>query len=173
MVKALSRTRAEKLFRPWWDSVEDHLIYSLVILSLIVLPTAIVISTPLTCNYCQTINNHHLCGEQFVNNLTDPRLNWKWVMKECTLNGSVSESLLYFPYLLLLMAFSLFVIEHFFKKFFKNSKKVENLYLIYSHLKNQYDSKAERNKDDKHENLLEVKENVKKSGLFFYSYVFK
>ena len=173
MVKALSHTQAEKLFRPWWDSVEDHLIYALVIMSLIVLPTAIIISTPITCNYCQTISNIPLCGDHFNNSLPDPQLSWKWVMKECTLNGSVSPFLLYFPYILLLMAFSLFVVEHFFKKSFNNSRKLESLYMVYMNMKSHTEHKEERNGNEIQRQLIEVKENLKNSRTFFRSYIFK
>ena len=93
-------------------------------------------------------------------------------MKECTLNGSVSPAMLYFPYVLLLMAFSLFVLEKFFKKSFKNSKKLENLYVIYMSMKSERDHREER-KDNAHQrNLLEIKESLK-SSTFFTSYVFK
>ena len=173
MVKALSKTQAEKLFRPWWDSVEDHLIYALVILSLIVLPTAIVISTPLNCNFCQTINSTNLCGDSYTNALPDPKLSWKWLMKECTLNGSVSPFMLYFPYILLMMALSLFLVEKFFKKSFENSKKLEDLYLVYLNMKSQSHQSEEKDVSEASRNLIEVKESLKSSGMFFKSYIFK
>eukprot|EP00092_Neocalanus_flemingeri_P029787 GFUD01032340.1.p1 GENE.GFUD01032340.1~~GFUD01032340.1.p1 ORF type:complete len:421 (-),score=105.96 GFUD01032340.1:18-1202(-) len=141
-------------------------------MSLIVLPTAIVISTPLNCNYCQTINNTHLCGDH-TNTLPDPKLNWKWVTKECTLNGSVSPFMLYFPYILLLMAFTLFILEKFFKKSFKNSSKLENLYTIYMNIKSQTDPREEGHGNDIQRKLIEATENLKNSGTFFRSYVFK
>ena len=94
-------------------------------------------------------------------------------MKECTLNGSVSPAILYFPYILLLMAFSLFVLEKFFKKSFKNSKKLENLYLIYMSMKSETDHKEERKDNEQQRNLLELKESLRSSGTFFTSYVFK
>ena len=171
MVKAISQTQAEKLFRPWWDSVEDHLVYGLVTLSLIVLPTAIIISTPLTCNFCKTISNISMCGENFTNKLPDPKLNWKWVMKECTLNGSVSRFMLYFPYILLFMAFSIYFIEHIFKKMFKNSQKLENLHMVFKSIKSQ--DEASEDKCMSRGKLFEVKENLRTSNTFFASYIFK
>ena len=172
MVKALSHTQAEKLFRPWWDSVEDHLIYALVILSLIVFPTAIIISTPINCNFCQTIKSTPLCGSNYSNTSPDPNLNWKWVMKECTLNGSVSPFMLYFPYILLFMAFSLFLVENFFKKSFKNSKKLEDLFLVYMNIKNQK-TYEEQGFIETQRHLIEVKERITKCSMFFKSYLFK
>ena len=42
-------TPAEKMFRPLSDNVEDFMIYGLIMLGLIVMPTAIINSTPLYC----------------------------------------------------------------------------------------------------------------------------
>ena len=53
MGRVLGHREAEKAFRPWWDSLEDYLIYSLVMLAVVLVPTAIIIGTPLDCNFCQ------------------------------------------------------------------------------------------------------------------------
>ena len=41
------------MYRPWWDTLEDNLIYILVMVGLIVVPSAIIMGTPLDCNFCQ------------------------------------------------------------------------------------------------------------------------
>ena len=53
--KVFGHSQAEKAFRPWWDSLEDYLylIYCLVMIGVGLVPTAIVTSTPLDCNFCQ------------------------------------------------------------------------------------------------------------------------
>ena len=66
MNKVLGHSDAEKAFRPWWDTLEDILIYSLVILGVITVPTAIITGTPLDCSPC----HHDHCqavGEIFFN----------------------------------------------------------------------------------------------------------
>ena len=52
MGKVLGHSEAEKAFRPWWDSLEDYLIYGLVMIGVVMVPTAIISGTPLDCNYC-------------------------------------------------------------------------------------------------------------------------
>ena len=47
---ALGHSEAEKAFRPWWGTLEDFFIYSLVILGVITVPTAIITGTPLDCS---------------------------------------------------------------------------------------------------------------------------
>ena len=42
MRKVLGHSAVEKAFRPWWDTLEDYLIYSLVMLGLILVPTTII-----------------------------------------------------------------------------------------------------------------------------------
>ena len=46
------QSAAEKAFRPWWDKMQDNMIYALITLSLIVLPTSIITVTPLECSQC-------------------------------------------------------------------------------------------------------------------------
>ena len=81
--------------------------------------------------------------------------------------------MIYFPYILLLMAFSLFIIEKFFKKSFKNNRKFEGLYQIYMQRKGQTVSKEAGNGNDFQRKLIEVKGNLKNTGTFFRSYIFK
>ena len=55
LMSTLSHTDQEKMFRPWWDNLEDFVIYGLVSLGLIVLPTQIFQGTPLFCTICSTV----------------------------------------------------------------------------------------------------------------------
>ena len=56
LMSTLSHTDQEKMFRPWWDNLEDFVIYGLISLGLIVLPTQIFQGTPLFCTICTTVN---------------------------------------------------------------------------------------------------------------------
>ena len=49
--------QAEAAFRPWWDSVEDNIVYTILILALFLLPTSVLITTSLDCTYCQVQKN--------------------------------------------------------------------------------------------------------------------
>ena len=127
MGKVLGHSAAEKAFRPWWDSLEDYLIYGLVLLGIILVPTAIVTGTPLDCNFCQAdhCSSH---GKELFNEKADPKFDAKWVKKFCTMNGSVQPFMLYFPYFLLLIAMALFMIEKVFLKAFEAGSKLEKFY---------------------------------------------
>merc|ERR1719412_1104495 len=45
----LDRTDAEKVFRPWWDTIEDMLLNTLIGLGFLTLPTAYVTGNPVEC----------------------------------------------------------------------------------------------------------------------------
>lgn len=51
----MSHSDAEKMFRPWWDAIEDFVIYGLIMLGLIVTPTTIFNGTPLFCTLCAQV----------------------------------------------------------------------------------------------------------------------
>ena len=51
----MSHSDAEKMFRPWWDAIEDFVIYGLIMLGLIVSPTTIFNGTPLYCTLCTQV----------------------------------------------------------------------------------------------------------------------
>jgi len=128
--RILGHSAAEKAFRPWWDTLEDYLVYGLVMLGLLTVPTSIITSgTPLDCNFCQG----DIClGAEF--NKTppegkedDPGFNAWWVKKYCT-QTAVDKFILYFPFILLLMALFLVLIENVFIHIFKAGLKLDMIY---------------------------------------------
>lgn len=129
MNKAFGHSEAEKAFRPWWDSLEDFLIYSLVLLGVITVPTAIITGTPLDCSPCHD-DHCQVDGRVFKNNGTLPGFNLWWVKKFCTMNGSVDPFMLYFPYFLLIIALSLVFIERVFSRAFHAGTKLEKFYSL-------------------------------------------
>ena len=58
--KVFGHSKAEKAFHTWWDTVEDYMVYSLVTMGLIVMPTALVVKMPLHCNFCGDKEISHL-----------------------------------------------------------------------------------------------------------------
>ena len=130
--RILGHSAAEKAFRPWWDTLEDYLVYGLVMLGLLTVPTSIITSgTPLDCNFCKG----DICkglGEEFnktppAGKEDDPGFNAWWVKKYCT-QTAVDEFILYFPFILLLMALFLVLIENSFIKIFKAGLKLDMIY---------------------------------------------
>ena len=74
MNNVLGDSETEKVFRPWWDTLEDFLLYSLVILGVRTVPTAIITGTPLDCSHCHD-NHCQAMGKNFINNNTNPDFN--------------------------------------------------------------------------------------------------
>ena len=56
LMGALGHSEHEKMFRPWWDALEDFVIYGLIMLGLIVSPTTIFNGTPLFCTLCSQVS---------------------------------------------------------------------------------------------------------------------
>lgn len=128
VTKVLGHSAAEKAFRPWWDNFEDFLVYGLVMLGLIVAPTALVNGTPLDCNLCSTnpCNYSELIGGKYINQ-TDPKFNMNWVKKVCTATA-VDGFIVYFPFILLVMALVIILIERAFIRIFKAGLKLDTFY---------------------------------------------
>jgi len=125
--KVLGHSEAENVFRPWWDKFEDLLVYGLVMLGLMVVPTSMVMGTPLECTLCKD----DLCNPyNYTGTGEDPDYNKIWVKKLCTFNGSVDSILLYFPYILLLIALAMVLIEKIFLALFKANQKLDKFYKL-------------------------------------------
>ena len=93
-----------------------NLYFNLITPGLIVFPTAMISSTPLWCTDC----TKGLCeDESKIAQEKGPHNAW-WLKQYCTLDPkTVDQFLLYFPYVLLIVALTLFVIERVFNSFFK------------------------------------------------------
>ena len=47
----MGHSDAAKAFRPWWDSMEDGLMYSFVVMGLVTLPMTFLSNTPIECAF--------------------------------------------------------------------------------------------------------------------------
>ena len=172
MGKVLGHSEAEKAFRPWWDSLEDYLIYGLVMIGVVMVPTAIISGTPLDCNYCL----EDYCPHNITNiNKDNPGFSAWWVKKFCTYNGAVDNFLLYYPYFLLLMALLLFALERIFLITFNAGHKLEKFYNIL--IKEKVLGKHELDETDAQDVLdggieaLELRYAFKHSDNYFWCYL--
>ena len=130
----LGHSNAEKVFKPWWQNLEDFLAYSLVMLAAITIPTAIVHGSPLQCNYC-FVNNCD--GREFVNlkegdeikagSSIDPGYNYFWVPHYCT-EVALDGFIVFFPYILLIMTILIVLVERVFMRIFKGGLKLDVFY---------------------------------------------
>ena len=178
MGKVLGHSEAEKAFRPWWDALEDYLIYGLVMLGVVLVPTAIITGTPLDCTYCVS----DFCGanatHQFSNEgkpEPEPKFNNWWVKKFCTYNGSVDNFLLYYPYFLLMIALILFALERVFLKVFQAGNKLEKFYslLVKEKVLGSPDPEEGAAHDvvDGGVEAIELRYSFKHSSSYFWSYL--
>ncbi len=55
MKGTLQKSDAQKAFSPWWEALEDKMLYTLMILGMISLPFNMVSNTPVEC----TLNQRH------------------------------------------------------------------------------------------------------------------
>jgi len=175
--KVLGHSAAEKAFRPWWDNLEDYLIYGLVMLGLIVLPTAIINGTPLDCTLCQP----GICPlDKIKNDTTDPGFNAWWVKKYCTFTA-VDDFLLYFPYFLITIALFIVLIERGFIMAFKAGLKLDAFYnllvsesLLESTVETTSSSEQKKSKFLEIEDsklAFEVAQSFSQSSNYFVSYL--
>ena len=153
LMGALGHSDEEKMFRPWWDALEDFVIYGLIMLGLIVSPTTIFNGTPLYCTLCRLVIRHcssfrslsqnwrpsdpattHLipqpnqCGTN-TTAMADPGHHLYYVKEFCT-QAAISKFTQYFPYILLLFAFLLAGIERFFDKIFATSHQITEFHSL-------------------------------------------
>merc|ERR1711971_304733 len=110
-------------------------------------------TTPLWCNEC----TKGLCEDEKISQhpngtlITGPHNIW-WLKQYCTLDPkTVNQFLLYFPYVLLIAAITLFAIERAFTRFFKATKQLEAFYklIVKENIIESKSKKDEGEEDDK------------------------
>ena len=106
-----------------------HCFYPLVSLSagLIVAPTAIIKVTPLDCTRCTGVNCILQNGTNFGGDKINenPNFSARWVKQYCTHNNPhMNAYLMYFPYILLILALVLVLIERGFIRYYSYEHKL-------------------------------------------------
>ena len=138
---------------------------------MIVLPTAIINGTPLDCTLCQK----DICPEELISE-TDPKLNAWWVKKYCTYTA-VDNFILYFPFVLLVIALLLILIERGFISIFKAGMELNNFYkLLQSEdlLDDKESSEEEENTDiDENKIAIEIAQSFGPNSNYFISYLLR
>jgi len=186
VTKILGHTKAEQAFTPWWDNLQDFLVYGLVMLGLIVAPTAIVSSSPLECIMCSP--NQTNCREDKLHTEGQnmDRTEWRqdaelykgnrwWVNKFCLMEA-MDRFMLYFPYILLIMALVLVLIQRGFIRAFKTGMRLDTFYNILV----KENAKDDENNKDKLEldtedsrSAIEVSHSFNNSSHYHLSYVLR
>ena len=159
MSKVESRNDHEKAFLPWWDVMEDYMVYGLVLVGLILIPQAVVSGTPLFCEYCVETNcDYDHTGKYVFLNQTrenNPNFGAWWSRNYCTYNAQNEEVrgstiyctesckmlilqgeplvelfVLFYPYYILMFALTLYMLENGFKELFSSKDKQNCLYKL-------------------------------------------
>ena len=129
---------AKKAFQPWWDTTKDFLVYGLIFLGLVSMPTAMFYTTPLDCQVCKESlkNCDFMRGKEgffpvgrTIDNKTilDPGYSTWWAKKYCNENY-VHDFTLYFPYTFIIIPLLMVAVERIYVKFFKTSQKIDMFY---------------------------------------------
>ena len=151
--------------------MEDYMVYGLVMVGVVLIPSAIVTGTPLDCNFCppKSSSNNHCVNDD---NVTNPKFNAWWTKKFCTYNGTVHPFLLHFPYFILLIALTLYTLEKLFQRGFKSSKKINKLYrLVKRQMSLDDDTEGPAAVLDSRFEALELSYSLAKGRSYFYSYL--
>ena len=167
--KAFELSNAEKAFHPWWNSMEDYLVYGMIMIGLAVVRTEMLTSTSLDCNYCKDDFCKDQKGETFQNNITeDPGISVKWVKQFCTydsVGGAVDYLVLFYPYVLLTMGLTLLLTQRTLSRGLTSSKKMNQLYTFVA--------AVWEGKDQTELELYHMKGIFMESSDFYYRYLLR
>ena len=125
--KTLSLSKAEKAFQPWWCSLENYLLYSIIMIAVMLLQTDRIKGTSMDCTFCQSNYCNDSSGITYnQTGIENPQFNFKWVRQQCT--SPALDRVRYYPYLLILQGIILLVSKKFTTKIFSSGKKMKKLY---------------------------------------------
>ena len=166
----LSKTDAEKLIRPWWDNLEDFVLYGIITLGLIVSPFQVFSGAQLSCTPCVTAE---LCGANRTTS-QDHGYSPEYVNKYCIQNA-VSQFTKYFPYILLFLPLVLVGIERFFNRLFMANTQIQGLTDLIDNDKkrDELDEITFNDNVDDTVQTVEVRQSFKEQGSFYKNYALR
>jgi len=163
LLSSLGLTQAERAFRPWWDAIEDHIVYTIIILGILVAPTSLVMTaSPLDCTLCRQEN----CGHDHLNPEATTDDFGFFTRRYCALEN-LPVTVLYFPYLILAIATLLFMTDRPFVLVIFSSANMEELHkmlVVEDPFSKEFDGKEESR---------ELHHLTAASTSFFFSYLLR
>lgn len=182
----LGRSKAEKTFRPWWDTLEDYLLNSLVLLGFLTLPTAYVTGNPVECVVHPDLWNktdiwdplgvgktnvfEDQYEEEYIGYPIETVRITHWYVKRYCTEKFVSKFVFYFPYILLIVPLTLVLVDRIFIKTFAAGNKIKQFYelLVEDSLRREdVDSLSRENM----KNLHEIMQSFRFSNVCYWSYL--
>jgi len=188
--QVLARPKAELVFRPWWDSVEDCVLSSMLAIGFLTLPTAYVTGNPVECvvhpslwnktnlwdplgiglidSKGQSLDDEYL-EENYGAPINTVRITHWYVKRFCTENY-VSKFVFYFPYILLIVPLTLVLVDRIFIKTFAAGNKIKQFYelLVEDSLQRE---DVENMSRENMKNLHEIMQSFRFSNVCFWSYL--
>ncbi|XP_023349439.1 uncharacterized protein LOC111718156 [Eurytemora carolleeae] len=129
LLGGINLSTAEKAFRPWWDNIEDHIVYTLVILSILVAPNSFISPVRIDCTCTSdcdkaTGTSLYFIGQYCAQNVVGLD-EYYWM------DGlQISIFAAYFPYFLLLLSAALVIIDRPFVMILFQSYNIEQIYSL-------------------------------------------
>jgi len=162
----LGQSDAAKAFRPWWDSVEDLLMYSFVVMSLVTLPMTFLSGNPVDCaihrHYWQNSTEHVPKYTRYIQG---------YAKKYCT-ETHLSIFLLYLPFTLLLAPLLLTAVDKLFIKFFRCENKFDQFYSLL--VKESLGTEDVGNLETENvKDMHEIRQAFRNSSGCYYSYLYR
>ena len=160
--KTLTHSKAEKAFKPWWNTLENYILYSMVMIAILVKQTDIMKGTSMDCTFCQQDYCSDDEGSTFHNtNTTDPKFNWKWVRQQCT--SPALDLVRYYPYFLIVQGIILLVNKRVISRVFTSRQKMKEFY--------DFVSAVWEGKTDLNVSAIHVKNQFRNSRDYYYGYL--
>ena len=160
--KTLTLSKAEKAFKPWWNTLENYILYSIITIAIMVLQTDMMKGTSMDCTFCL----EDWCRE-YNNTKEDPKFNWKWVRQQCT--SPALDLVRYYPYILIVQGIILLVNKRVASRVFTSREKMKKLYeFVTAVLEENSDQGA---KEDFEAQAIHVKDQFGNSCDYFYGYL--
>merc|ERR1719188_966036 len=180
----LTRPKAEMCFRPWWDTIEDTVLVSMIGLGFLTLPTAYVTGNPVECVLHPRLWNTTEIwdplgvGQIYQDEYEEENIGYQigtvrithWYVKRYCTEKFVSKFVFYFPYILLIVPLTLVLVDRIFIKTFAAGNKIKQFYelLVEDSLRREdVDTMSRENM----KNLHELMQSFRFSNVCYWSYL--
>jgi hypothetical protein len=164
--KMMAKSVGSQSFEPWWDHLEDKLLYCFITVGLVSLPMTFFSKTPIVCTPHPRLydaNNNTFQSQKAVNRL--------FPNTYCT-ETMMHPFLLYLPFMLLIVPMGLSMIERLFISLYGVDQKMDKFYhLLIKESRNN--EEVEKLKRENIKDCHELIQTFKKSNQCYNSYLYR
>ena len=164
LFQSLTLSKSEKAFHPWWDTLENFILYGMITTAIMVLQTDVMKGTSMDCTFCQK-DYCESNGLTYNNSQADPGFDGKWVRQQCS--SPALDPVRYYPYILMAQAIVLLVCKRGTPRLFTSGKKMSKFYeFVTAVLEEDTDQ-------DFDVDAIHVKDLFRNSCDYYYGYLFQ